>query len=212
MRDDLRSAVAIARARHPEAKLTVVAISMGAAVAITAFASSAPPDADQLILSGPGLLGWRVMNPVYKASLQASEKLNPGLMVRTPGFAKPVMTDNTEFLAIQEADPLTTKENRVDQLTGVVTLMDHALGRIADLPPTLPVLISYGGRDEVIPVAGPKAAVAALPEHVRTVYYPRGYHILLSDLQRDRVVADYAAFIRDPQAVLPSGEEEWPFR
>jgi acylglycerol lipase len=212
MRDDLRTAVAIARARHPDATLTVVAISMGAAVAITAFASDTPPEADQLILSGPGLLGWRVMNPVYKASLQASARLNPGLIVRTPGFAKPVMTDNTEFLEIQEADPLATKENRVDQLTGVVSLMDHALDRVASLPREIPVLISYGGRDEVIPPAGPKLAASDLPAHVRTVCYPGGYHILLSDLQRGRVIADYAAFIEDPQAVLPSGEGEWPFR
>src|SRR3990167_9298145 len=58
MREDLRTAVALARARHPGATLTVVAISMGAAVAITAFASETPPQADRLILSGPGLRGW----------------------------------------------------------------------------------------------------------------------------------------------------------
>lgn len=212
MRQDLRTAVSIARARHPEATLTVVAISMGAAVAITAFASDDPPKADQLILSGPGLRGWSVMNPVYAGTLRLSSGLAPGWVVRTPGFAQPTMTDNTEFLAIQDADPLHTRENRVDQLTGVVTLMEHADRRIALLPEGLPTLISYGAKDEVIPVAGPKRVAGKLPAHVRTVYYPDGYHVLLSDLQRDKVIADYAAFIRNPAATLPSGEREWPFR
>jgi len=212
MRQDLRTAVSIARARHPDATVTVVAISMGAAVAITAFASDSPPLADQLILSGPGLRGWSVMNPVYSTSLWLSEQVSPGWIVRTPGFAKPLMTDNAEFLKVQAVDPFHTRENRVDQLTGAVTLMDRAQTRISALPERIPVLVSYGGRDDVIPVTGPKQVAKRLPPHVRTVYYPEGYHVLLSDLQRGKVIADYLAFIRDPEAVLPSGEGEWPFR
>ena len=212
MRTDLRTAVSIARTRHPDATLTVVAISMGAAVAVTAFASKTPPDADRLILSGPGLRGWSVMNPAYAGALRLMGALSPGLIVRTPAAARPTLTDNDAFLAVQEADPLHMRENRVDQLTGVVTLMEHADQRIVHLPPNLPTLISYGAKDEVIPVAGPKRVAGKLPTHVRTVYYPDGYHVLLSDLQRHKVIADYAAFIRDPAADLPSGEREWPFR
>ena len=212
MRQDLRTAVSIARARHPDATLTVVAISMGAAVAVTAFASEAPPDADRLILSGPGLRGWSVMNPAFAGALRLMGGLSPGLIVRTPAGVRPKLTDNDAFLALQEADPLHMRENRVDQLTGVVTVMEHADERIAHLPPGVPTLISYGARDEVIPVAGPQRVAPKLPAHVRTVYYPQGYHVLLSDLQRDRVIGDYAAFIRDPAAVMPSGEREWPFR
>lgn len=105
MREDLRTAVRVARARHPEATLSVIAISMGSAVAITAFASDDPPDADRLILSGPGLRGWGVLNPVYAASLRLSARLRPGWIVETPSFAQPKMTDNDAFLALQEADP-----------------------------------------------------------------------------------------------------------
>ncbi|MFN3313880.1 MAG: alpha/beta fold hydrolase [Hyphomonas sp.] len=212
MRQDLRTAVSLARARHPEATLSVVAISMGSAVAITAFASDDPPDADRLILSGPGLRGWGVLNPAFAASLRLSTRLRPGGIVRTPGFAQPKMTDNEAFLTLQEADPLHTRENRVDQLYGVVTLMEHAHQVVDRLPPGLPVLASYGARDEVIPPAGPQRTAQRLPPHVRTVYYPEGYHVLLSDLQRGRVIADYSAFMDDPEAALPSGLGEWPFR
>ena len=212
MREDLRTAVSLARARRPEATLSVVAISMGSAVAITAFASDDPPDADRLILSGPGLRGWGVLNPAFAASLRLSAHVRPGARVRAPGFAQPKMTDNEAFLTLQDADPLHTRENRVDQLYGVVTLMEHAHQAAGRLPPDLPVLASYGARDAVIPPAGPRRTARRLPPHVRTVYYPEGYHVLLSDLQRGRVISDYSAFMDDPEAALPSGLGEWPFR
>lgn len=212
MREDLRTAVGLARERHPDVPVTVVAISMGAAVAITAFASDRPPEADRLILSGPGLRGWGTLNPAYAGALKLLNAVGPGLAVRPPAFAKPVMSDNRDFLALQDADPHHATVNRIDQLYGAVSVMERAHEAAARLPPALPVLASYGARDKVVPPAGPRRTSGLLPPHVRTVYYPDGYHILLSDLQRARVIADYSAFMDDPQAVLPSGCGEWSFR
>lgn len=212
MQEDLRTAVALARDRHPEAKITVVAISMGAAVAITTFASDRRPAADRLILSGPGLRGWGALNPVLATTLRIGARAAPSFVVKPPNFAKPKMTDNDAFLAIQSADPWHMQENRIDQLHGAVSLMEAAHAAANRLPEQVPVLVSYGARDEVVPPAGPKRTAPFLPKHVRTVYYPAGYHVLLSDLQRGKVIADYLAFIGDPGCVLPSGEGEWPFR
>lgn len=212
MREDLRTAVSLARAQHPDATVSVVAISMGAAVAITAFASDRPPEAERLILSGPGLRGWGALNPAFATSLRLMNGVSPGLIVKPPGFAKPKMSDNRDFLALQDGDPLHSTSNRVDQLFGAVTIMEQAHEAAPRLPAHIPVLASYGARDEVVPRTGPRRTARRFPPHVRTVYYPDGYHILLSDLQRGRVIADYAAFIRDPACDLPSGEGEWPFR
>ncbi|MEX1249577.1 MAG: alpha/beta fold hydrolase [Hyphomonas sp.] len=212
MQEDLRTAAALARVRHPQSLITVVAISMGAALAITAFASDRPPDADRLILSGPGLRGWGALNRVVASTLRASARAAPAMVVRPPRFAKPKMTDNDAFLAEQAADPWHMEENRIDQLHGAVSLMERAHGDVARLPAGVPVLASYGARDQVVPPDGPRRTAPFLPKHVRTVYYPEGYHVLLSDLQRGRVIADYLAFMRDPATTLPSGEGEWPFR
>jgi acylglycerol lipase len=211
MCEDLRTVVALARARHPGATVTVVAISMGAAVAITAFASGKPPEADRLVLSGPGLRGWGALNPLFASTLWLGGKAAPGLVVRPPKFAKPKLTDNDAFLKVQNADPLHAQENRIDQLEGAVTLMEHA-HEVADrLPRNIPVLAAYGAHDEVVPATGPRRTAPRFPAHVRTVYYSDGYHMLLSDLQRAKVIADYLAFMRDPAAVLPSGAPDWPF-
>lgn len=213
MREDLRTAVDVARARHPDATITVVGISMGGSVALTAFGSDRPPKADRLIVSGPGLRGWGAINPLYRVSLWASAHVNPEWLVVPPvGLIKIEPSDNNAMLRRTWSDPNMTYRTRIDQVYGLVALMENANSAVARLKPSIPTLISYGARDIVIPENGVRRAAAILPSFVRTVYYPNGYHMLLRDLQSERVHADYLAFMRDPAAALPSGEGEWPFR
>lgn len=213
MRQDLRTAVDVARKRHPNAVITVVGISMGGSVAMTAFGSDNPPKADKLILSGPGLRGWGAINPLYRFSLYTSAHMNPGWIVVPPaGLIKIEPSDNYEMLRRTWSDPNMTYENRIDAVYGLVTLMEHANDAAARLPRDIPILISYGAKDIVVPVNGVKRITKYLKENVRTVYYPNGYHMLLRDLQAEKVHADYLAFMKDSAVTLPSGEKEWPFR
>ena len=86
----------LSRLRSSESAYTVTVDPMGAAVAITAFASDRPPLADRLILSGPGLRGWGALNPVFASTLWLGAKVAPGLVVRPPAFAKPKLTITTK--------------------------------------------------------------------------------------------------------------------
>ena len=45
---------------------------------------------------------------------------------------------------------------------------------------------------------------------MRVVLYPDGHHMLFRDLDGGRVVADIAAWARDPAGALPSGDERAP--
>ena len=56
--EDLRTAVRVARRAHPGALIAVVGDSMGAATAITAFASDDPPPADRLVLVAPAVVNF----------------------------------------------------------------------------------------------------------------------------------------------------------
>ncbi len=212
LRQDLRTAVNVARKRHPDAVITVVGISMGASVAMTAFGSDDPPKADRLILSGPGLRGWGAINPLYRFSLLASTFTNPGWIVVPPaGLIKIEPSDNNAMLRRTWSDPHMTYENRIDQVYGLVNLMENAHWAAARLPKNVPVLASYGAKDIVIPQNGVERTSKLLPAGTRTVYYRNGYHMLERDLQAEKVHADYLAFMKDPNAALPSGEGEWPF-
>ncbi len=92
LRKDLETAVAVARERYPHAKIAVVGESMGASVAVTAFADPTPPDADVLILSGPGFRGWGVLPWFYSASLWVSSHVRPDWVVVPPKGMKIVAT------------------------------------------------------------------------------------------------------------------------
>ncbi|MEM7766375.1 MAG: alpha/beta fold hydrolase [Pseudomonadota bacterium] len=211
MREDLRTAVSLARARHPDAILAVVGISMGGAVAMSTFGTDGAPPVDRLVLSGPGLRGWGALPLSYRTSLWMSARVRPGWVVTPPRrFVRIEPTDNLDMLREIWSSPMMLRENRIDQVHGVVSLMETAHRRAPNLPADR-TLMAYGANDYVIPPPGVQRTAAVLPVGVRTVYYPEGYHMLLRDMQAERVWTDYLAFFRDPEAPLPSGEAPWPW-
>lgn len=212
MRDDLREAVRLANARHPNATITVVGISMGGAVAMTAFGSDTPPrGVDRLILSGPGLRGWGGLPAYHRASLWASTKVRPGWVVVPPKFATDniIPSDNTEMLIKRGRDPLNLFENRIDQVYGVVSVMENGHQSAPQLPEN--TFLLYGARDDIIPENFMKRTAKILPTHVKTAYYENGYHMLMRDLQAETVWADQLSFMLDPEAPLPSGAPTIPW-
>ena len=212
MRKDLETAVVVARERHPHAKIAIVGESMGAAVAITAFADATPPEADALILSGPGLRGWGVLPWYYSASLWVSSHVRPGWVVVPPEGLDIVATDNNAKLREMWFDPYVQKSNRIDSVYGVVSIMEEADQKITQLPDQVPTLMLYGANDQIIPPEGVERAAKRMPRHVKTAYYDKGYHMLMNDLQAEAVWSDILAFVRKPDSSLPSGAPAIPFR
>ena len=211
LRQDLRTAVAIARKRHPNSKIAVVGISMGAAVSMTAFASNDPPDVDVLILSGPGLRGWGSLPILYRYSLAISKTIRPGWIVRPPKYLKPKPTDNDKMLYETSKSENKLNFNRIDHVAGLVNLMENAHRASRHLPADVPTLLTYGANDFVIPKRGVKRTAKILPQHVRTIYYKNGYHMLLRDKQGEVVWKDVLSFMRNPSAEIPSGEPPIPW-
>lgn len=212
MREDLRTAVKVARQRYPDTPIAVVGISMGGAVAASAFGSDRPPDADALVLSGPGFRGWGALPIMYRMSLWTSARVRPGWIVSPPRrFVRIEPTDNVEMLREIWSSPMMTRENRIDQVHGVVSLMETAHARVSDIPSEIPLLVTYGAKDIVIPPQAMARTAERLPAHTRSAYYKTGYHMLLRDLQAERVWADIHAFLLDPEAKLPSGAPQLPW-
>ena len=203
--DDLRVMCALVRARHPGVPLAVVGESMGGSVAICAFASDTPPDADMLILASPGVWGWREQPVINRAALWIAAHTTPGLTLAPPKWVRQTFhsTDNIEALRAMSRDPNMIFGARIDTLYGIVSLMQHAEDRIGQVK--IPILYLYGAHDEVIPKKAALDTVQRLPPGSRTAYYAKGWHLLNRDLQRDTALGDIAAFIRSPAAPLPSG-------
>ena len=205
MAQDLKTAVALARQRHPKATIAVLGHSMGGAVAIHAFASREPPAADRLIVAAPAVWGWSRQALPNRLALWATAHTLPGAKLTAPDWLvrKVQASDNIEVLRAMGRDPNMIFKTRVDAVYGLVGLMqlaDRELGSVK-----APVFYLYGAKDKIIPRKATLHAVRGLKPADRLAYYPQGYHLLNRDLQGEKVWADVAAYLRDPTAALPSG-------
>jgi alpha-beta hydrolase superfamily lysophospholipase len=210
MTSDLRAACAVARRLHPEAILAVAGESMGGAVAVAAFASDEPPDADRLILLSPAVWGFSQQPLPYSAMLWMASHTFPGYVAKPPSFLTRHIwaSDNVRELIRMGRDPMMIWGSRFDTLYGLVSLMESAWQGVAQLK--VPTHYMYGAHAQIIPPSAAISAAARLRPPGRTLYYRRGWHLLLRDLQAETVWADAEAFIRDPAGPAPSGAPPIP--
>ncbi|MGE5503447.1 MAG: lysophospholipase [Actinomycetota bacterium] len=207
MAADLLTAARLVAARHPGKPLFLLGESMGGAVAMLAAAGHPPPEIKGVILSAPAVWGRAEMGLVQRAALWLAYEVVPGWELTGRGLHI-TASDNIEMLRELSRDPLVIKATRVDAIHGLVDLMDDAFAVAPRL--TLPALVLYGAKDEVIPPNPTWDMIASLPGLGRTqkvAYYDHGYHMLLRDLEAERVLADVVAWINDPAAPLPSGAD-----
>lgn len=205
MSEDLRTAVNIARRRHPDATLAVIGDSMGAAEAIATFGADAAPEIDRLILAAPAVWGWSTLPDHYAFTLWLGAHTFPWRAVEPPRRVtrRIVASDNREALLRAGRDPHMIWSTRIDAVYGLVNLMERASERARNLNGH--VLFLYGAHDQIIPRASALAAARRLPQGARTALYENGYHWLMRDLQAEVVYEDVLGFLRDPAAALPSG-------
>ena len=207
MVQDLRTTVALARARYPDALIAVAGESMGGAVAIAAFASDSPPDADRVILLAPAVWGWSAQGPINSIGLWLAARTMGARAVEAPEWAVralPASDNRLElFRNYRDANSLIT--TRFDALHGLVDLMETASRSLGEM--SAPTLLLYGAHDNVIQDGPMRRALgqAGRRPGLRTAFYPDGWHLLNRDLQAETVFRDIEAWLRDAEAPLPSG-------
>ena len=206
MIEDLRAAAALLRARYPATPLYLLGESMGGSVVMAAAASTDPPAADGLILAAPAIWGRETQGPIQSGALWLVAHTMPWAELTGEGLnVHP--SDNIAMLRELGRDPLVIKETRVDAIYGLVNLMDLAY----DAAPRLRgrALVLYGSREDILPGSAVVATLRRLPADAgrrpRIALYPKGYHMLLRDLDAATVRDDIVAWIADPAAPLPSG-------
>ncbi len=204
MTEDLRTAINVARRRHPGATLALVGDSMGAATLVAAFGADTPPSADRIILVAPAVWGWSSMPAAYALTLWVGAHTFPWRPVSPPRNVtrRIVASDNIEMLRRIGRDPQMIWRTRIDAVFGLVELMEKASERAGNLSGEVAFL--YGARDQIIPRASAERAARRLGPNARTAVYENGYHMLMRDRQAEVVYGDILAFLRDSDAPFPS--------
>jgi alpha-beta hydrolase superfamily lysophospholipase len=195
------------RARYPEIPLYGLGESMGGAVLMTALAGADPPPLDGLVLVAPAVWARATMPALYRVALWIAARVVPGWRPSGQSLGRQA-SDNVAMLRDNGRDPLFIKQTRIDAVRGLADLMDQALAAAGRL--RLPALYLYGRNDQIIPAPPSAQAMAALLKadpQARGAFYDRGWHMMLRDTQAATVLADIAAFLAAPDALLPSGAD-----
>jgi alpha-beta hydrolase superfamily lysophospholipase len=203
--DDVATAAALLRRRYPGKPLFLLGESMGAAVLVVAETLPEPPDADGLILSAPAVWASWTQPWYQRAGLWVALRLFPGFKPEPRGLGIQA-SDNIEMLRELGRDPLVIKRSRIDTVAGLVDLMSQAL----EAAPRVrrPTLVLYGEKDEVVPADPVRDFWREMPKsNARLALYDNGWHLLLRDLDAERVIGDTATWMADPKAPLPSRAE-----
>ena len=193
LRRDLADFVDVVKAENPGLPVYVLGESMGGAVAISAFAQDSPPKADGLILVAPAVWSRKTMPLSYRLALWATSHTFRGWALSGSGL-KIMPSDNVPMLIAIGRDPLFQKRARADAIYGLVSLMDEAYEAPTRLN-KVPLMMLYGGNDQIIPKAPTEQVVAKLGSNATVKRYPNGYHMLLRDLDGGGRWADIALWV-----------------
>ena len=212
--EDARAMAGLLRTEHPDTPLFLLGESMGGAVSLLAVTGAPTPPLEGLVLLAPAVWGRRTMPWYQRLGLAMLAPLLPGLrisrrMARRLGIEP---TDDPGVRRELEQDPRVQRHFRLDVIDGLGGLMDSALATAGRL--SVPTLLLYGERDQVIPPPALCALLRQLPAPDappwRLALYPDGYHMLTRCTGAARVQRDLAAWLLDTCAALPSGLETAP--
>jgi acylglycerol lipase len=193
LRRDLTDFVDLIRSRFPGIPVFVLGESMGGAVAMTAFAGHNPPNADGLILVSPAVWSQKTMPLSYRVALWTVSHSLRWITLSGSGL-KIMPSDNIPMLVANGRDPLFQKSARADAVYGLVSLMDEAYDSPTGLK-SVPLLLMYGGNDQIIPKRTTKHVIDDIGSGATVKFYPKGYHMLLRDLDGGARWSDVAFWI-----------------
>ncbi|HPY40308.1 MAG TPA: lysophospholipase [Thiolinea sp.] len=188
MAEDAREATQLLRTLYPKQPLYVAGTSMGGAVALLA-AGSGELTTDGIILLAPAV--WiSETQPFYQRwSLAFAKRFTPAWSPTGEGLnIRP--TDNNEMLKRIWKSPWMIRQSRIDTVAGLVDLMDKSYAAAPQVK--VPVLLLYGDKDQLVPKKPIEMLWARLPKKGKTqqIRYPNGWHMLMRDLQGEKVIGD----------------------
>jgi acylglycerol lipase len=181
MRQDLDDFVEAVRAKFRRVPVYALGESMGGSVVLTALAGPGPPRVDGVILVAPAVWSRSDMPLLYRTALWIGAHALPWVHVSGEGLHI-WATDNMAVLRKLSRDPLYQHAARIDQVYGLVNLMDEARRAPLHMTSDPPILLVYGGNDQVIPAPPTEAVVKQLGSRATVIRYPHGYHMLLRDV------------------------------
>jgi alpha-beta hydrolase superfamily lysophospholipase len=190
--EDLADAVAALRERHEGIPLIVLGESMGGSVALGALGTGRVTGVERLILAAPGVRGNIPLRQLHDLALRLAVLALPWLAVELRRGARPWLAPE-EAVRLAE-DPLMLRALSVGTYDGLIELAELASAEPqVDLPPTL---LLHGALDRTVPRGAIHTLAEMLGDAVTLRLYPERHHLLLHEVDAERVLADCLDWIK----------------
>ena len=198
MAGDLATLVRLVAQKHPSLPIYLLGHSMGGSVVVVTMTGPEPPAVAGVILVAPAV--WaRSTEPFYQRfALWIGAHTMPWLKLTGESLHRQP-SDNIQMLQDLGKDPLVIKETRLDTIYGLQNLMDAGYKRADRF--NLTTLVLYGRNDEIIPKEPVLDMFHRIPEpfpgRKQLILYENGYHMLMRDLQAEKVLQDIVDWVYD---------------
>lgn len=178
--NDLIDFTTLVAGRHPGVPIVLLGESMGGAIVLSAMGGSKlPPEVKRAVLVAPAVRGRRALGPFRSGGLWLLAHLIPGFEPSTKEETAKLSTDKTLTRTLI-ADPGYRKHIRIDSVFGLVELMDQAVEAAPQLD--RPVLVFYGGKDNLVPVSSVRRALSRMPQDLTlNCFRPYSGHLLFHE-------------------------------
>jgi len=192
--NDLNTFIKYVNDLHPELPIYILGASMGAAVVSVARTMKSDIDCVKgIIFVAPAVLTSGDI-PWYQEMIISASKYLPWLRINDTPILNVEFSDNMEILKGLKEDPLVIKDIEISSIHGVIDLMKTAVTNAPLIRED--TLVLWGNRDDVIPQVSVENFLSRLPRNQLTsIFYKKGYHMLLRDLQAQRVWDDILNWI-----------------
>ena len=189
---DFRELVQIARQENPDGKVIVLGHSMGGGI-VFAYGVQHAADYDLMVLSGPAIAAHTGVSKAKAIVGKAIGSIFPSLPIEA--IDADAVSRDPEVVAAYKADPLVYR-GKVPAGIGKALLVVGEKMHVLAPGITAPLLVVHGEEDRLVSAEGSRRLVEHVGSRdVELKVYPRLYHEVFNEPERDRVLDDVTEWI-----------------
>jgi alpha-beta hydrolase superfamily lysophospholipase len=190
--DDFRTLAEIATAEHPDLPRIVLGHSMGGAI-VVAYGARYPDSYDLMVLSGPAIAAHTGVSRAKALLGKAVGSVLPDLPIEQ--IDPDAVSSDPDVVAEYKADPLVYRGKIPAGIGKALLVVGEEMPALAARI-TAPLLVVHGEHDTLVAAAGSERLVKCVSSRdVELKVYPKLYHEVFNEPERDRVLDDVSDWI-----------------
>ncbi len=190
--DDFRTLAEIATAEHPDLPRIVLGHSMGGAI-VVAYGARYPDSYDLMVLSGPAIAAHTGVSRAKALLGKAVGSVLPDLPIEQ--IDPDAVSSDPDVVAEYKADPLVYRGKIPAGIGKALLVVGEEMPALAARI-TAPLLVVHGEHDALVAAAGSERLVKCVSSRdVELKVYPKLYHEVFNEPERDRVLDDVSDWI-----------------